>query len=181
MLYYAGIGSRETPPEVLAVFREVAKTLAKKNFILRSGGAKGADTAFESGCDEGRGYKEIYLPWRGFENNPSRLVISPCETHPIYKIAKEHHPNWGGLSQGAKKLMGRNVLQVLGVSLTQKSSFIICWTKDGKEVGGTGFALRLAKTYKVPVINVGSWEIVTKRKVLDEIILMREKGIIKGE
>ena len=48
--YYAGIGSRNTPKEVLDVFESIGKYLALQGFVLRSGGADGADRAFERGC-----------------------------------------------------------------------------------------------------------------------------------
>lgn len=57
-MYYTGIGSRETPEEVLSLFTIVGEFLAKKGYILRSGGAKGADKAFEVGCDKAKGKKE---------------------------------------------------------------------------------------------------------------------------
>lgn len=40
MLYYAGIGSRETPKEFLNLFTRVAKYLSTKSCVLRSGGAR---------------------------------------------------------------------------------------------------------------------------------------------
>jgi hypothetical protein len=48
--YYAGIGSRETPSDVCSQMTELAKQLDAENWILRSGGAKGADSAFENGA-----------------------------------------------------------------------------------------------------------------------------------
>ena len=44
---YAGIGSRETPIEVQKAMYRVAKYLEGKGFTLYSGGANGADKAFE--------------------------------------------------------------------------------------------------------------------------------------
>ena len=64
-LYYAGIGSRDTPRWVLDCMKKLAYCLSD-DFILRSGGADGADSYFEIGCDKGNGEKEIFLPWRGF-------------------------------------------------------------------------------------------------------------------
>ena len=40
---YAGIGSRETPDQVLQIMTDLAVALAKEKFTLRSGGAGGAD------------------------------------------------------------------------------------------------------------------------------------------
>lgn len=59
-MIYTGIGSRETPPEIQEIMTNYARKLDKLGFILRSGGAMGADTAFEKGSTN----KEIYLPWK---------------------------------------------------------------------------------------------------------------------
>jgi len=47
-------------------------------------------------------------------------------------------------SDYAKKLHGRNVKQVLGDDLKTPSDFLLCWTKEGKDVGGTRTAIVLA-------------------------------------
>lgn len=39
--YYAGIGSRSTPKDILKLFESLGRYLATCNFILRSGGADG--------------------------------------------------------------------------------------------------------------------------------------------
>jgi predicted Rossmann fold nucleotide-binding protein DprA/Smf involved in DNA uptake len=54
---YAGIGSRSTPPETLPLIESIAARLAEKGWVLRSGGADGADSAFEKGCDQKQGTK----------------------------------------------------------------------------------------------------------------------------
>lgn len=59
-MYYAGIGSRETPTFVLEAFKQIGEELAKLGVILRSGGASGADSAFEEGCDRVNGERDIY-------------------------------------------------------------------------------------------------------------------------
>ena len=46
-IFYAGIGSRETPPEFIDEFIKIGKWLGSHGYILRSGGADGADSAFE--------------------------------------------------------------------------------------------------------------------------------------
>lgn len=156
MNYYAGIGSRETPEDVLNIFKRVATYLANKGFTLRSGGAKGADKAFENGCDEVRGLKEIYLPWNGFEGSNSNLVIE--EGGKAYEIAQKFHPYWHNLKQGGQKLQARNSHQVLGSNLNTPSKFIICWTKNGSGSGGTGQAIRIAKHYNIPVFDAGKYK-----------------------
>lgn len=74
MSKYAGIGSRKTPKEILGLFDYLGRYFAKRRFLLRSGAADGADTAFEDGCDIYSGPKEIYLPWKGFNGNGSELI-----------------------------------------------------------------------------------------------------------
>lgn len=147
-MYYAGIGSRNTPNDFLDLFTRVARYLSSKGIILRSGGARGADSAFERGAK----YKEIYLPWKGFENSTSNLVVSDKRA---FDIASKYHPRWDYLSQGAKRLQARNSHQILGADLSTPSSFVICWTRGGKGEGGTGQALRIAKAYNIPIFDCG--------------------------
>lgn len=150
MFYYAGIGSRETPQEFLELFTRVAKYLSLNACILRSGGAKGSDKAFELGATN----KEIYLPWKGFEGNDSDLIV---ENVKAFEIAEKYHPRWNYLSQGAKRLQARNSHQILGWNLESPSDFVICWTKGGKGNGGTGQAIRIAKDNNIPVFDCGKY------------------------
>jgi hypothetical protein len=153
-LAYAGIGSRKTPPDQLARMTMAAKRLAGMGFILRSGGADGADTAFESGAGE----KEIFLPWRGFNGRDSEF-FEP--TRDAQNVAAALHPAWDKLSPAAKKLMARNSHQVLSASLMNPVQFVACWTPDGCEsesergfrTGGTGQAIALASRWGIPVFN----------------------------
>lgn len=153
MIYYAGIGSRETPREVFDRFKRIASELAIKGYTLRSGGAKGADQAFELGCDMECGFKEIYLPWIGFEGSNSELYDITDEA---MFVASEFHPYWNNLTQGARKLQARNGYQVLGYEFDEPSKFIICYTRGGKGNGGTGQAIRIAKAYAIPVFDFGN-------------------------
>lgn len=155
MKYYAGIGSRETPNEILIIFEIIGKYLANKSYILRSGHASGADQAFECGCDAVEGKKEIYLPWKGFEGSDSKLIVENVEA---FKIVQKYHPYWHNLSQGARKLQARNSHQVLGLDLQTPSDFVICWTKNGKGQGGTGQAIRIAKAYDIPIFDAGKYD-----------------------
>lgn len=160
-LVYAGIGSRETPSDVRIVFVELGEYLAHNDVILRSGGAGGADTAFEVGCNLGQGKKEIYLPWKGFNGHDSELV---GVTDEALKIGEKYHPAWDKLSWRGKCLIARNSFQVLGKNLDDPVDFIICWTVDGKIAGGTGQALRIAEDYGIPVYNFGNKELASKIK-----------------
>jgi len=68
---YAGIGSRETPEDICALMTQIARALEERGFRLRSGGAGGADLAFEHGTSK-PDQREIYIPWKGFNDSTSR-------------------------------------------------------------------------------------------------------------
>ena len=159
-LYYAGIGSRESPSEILIIMTKLGQLLAEKRWILRSGGADGADKAFETGCDLGKGEKEIFLPWKKFNDNPSSLYFKSKEISEEIKLkafalAEQYHPVWNDLSYGAKCLHARNGLQVLGRDLQTPVSLVLFWSKYVSK-GGTSQAIRIATTRDIPVFNVGT-------------------------
>lgn len=166
MIYYAGIGSRKTPRKYIELFKRVGAYLATQGVTLRSGGADGADKAFEIGCDMVNGKKEIYIPWKNFNDSNSNLVLSDKRA---VELAKKYHPQWAVLSQGAKKLQARNCHQVLGKDLETPSNFIICWTEGGNGQGGTGQALRIARDYNIPYFDCGGYDDINecRRKLFE--------------
>jgi len=175
MKYYTGIGSRKTPQETLDWFRVVGTFLANNNYTLRSGGAKGADLYFEKGCDKINGDKEIYLPWHGFENSTSKLIVSDKRA---FEIAEKYHPYWHNLKQGGQKLQARNSHQVLGIDLETPSNFIVCYT-NGK--GGTQQALRIARDKSIPIFNCYEYKDLEEIKIEFKKFLIENTDIIKGK
>lgn len=145
---YAGIGSRKTPEAILKKMTNIARFLDRKHYTLRSGGADGADTAFE------KGVKFIY----------PELWYADDSTKEAEEIAARYHPAWHKLKRYHQKLHGRNVFQVLGEDLESPSEFVICWTPDGCEchedrtfkTGGTGTAISIASEYGIPVYNLAN-------------------------
>ena len=144
LIYYTGVGSRNTPPHILAIMTNLATKLSTNNYVLRSGGAKGADSAFEKGAL----WYEIY-----YANDATEKSIA---------LAGQYHPKWNACKDWARKLHGRNAFQVLGDDLNTPSSFVICWTKDGAishaeralTTGGTGTAISIASAHGIPVYNL---------------------------
>ena len=67
---------RNTTQKLRNIGKNIGNRLALEGFVLRSGGADGADTFFEIGCDMSNGLKEIYLPWNNFNNNLSQLILN---------------------------------------------------------------------------------------------------------
>lgn len=157
---YAGIGSRETPPDILTMMTRLARKLGGLGWVLRSGGAPGADEAFESGAVDAL-EREIYLPWPGFNNPGGTTRVAYVTPAPAaFELAARFHPGWAGLGRGARALLARNGHQVLGKDLKSPSAFILCWTPDGAfwgtsmRTGGTGQAIRIANFKKIPVFNL---------------------------
>ena len=154
---YAGIGSRETPEDVLKLMETLGARLGALGYTLRTGGAEGADTAFMLGSP--RELLEVFVPWSGFVRHPDLAAACRVITHnPRYEdalaLAEAHHPRWQACSPGARKLHARNVAQVHGQDLETPSKFVVCWTKTGGAHGGTGQALRLAEAASVPIFNL---------------------------
>lgn len=155
--FYTGVGSRETPPEVLRQMMTLADWLRLLGYTLRSGGAGGADTAFEMGA---YGNAHVYLPWGGFNGRYRCRKDSPSRE--AYTMAQTVHPAWSRLSGGPRALHARNCHQVLGDSLDAPSDFLVCWTPDGctseatrmKNTGGTATAIVLADRHAIPVFNL---------------------------
>ena len=140
MKYYAGIGSRETPPEVLTLMTNIAMRLHTNGWTLRSGGAVGADTAFEKGTTR----KEIF---GARDCSPAAMEISSM-----------YHPNLAACAEYVRLLHGRNAMIMLGTYVKGNPlpvSTVICWTPEGKVTGGTGQALRMAEGLGIPVCNLG--------------------------
>lgn len=154
---YTGIGSRETPQEVLELMKLIAKWSAKDGWTLRSGGANGADSAFEEGC--GLGLKEIYLPWKGFNGNASPWY-DPDED--ALNLAARYHPAWEKCSREARLFHARNCYQVLGLGLDKPSNCVVCYTHKGEGKGGTGQAIRIAKAYNIKVFDLGKEDTFNK-------------------
>ncbi|AXK43892.1 macro domain-containing protein [Erythrobacter aureus] len=176
---YAGIGSRETPDSILATMTEIAFALEARGFTMRSGFAGGADTAFELGTSR-NSLREVFAPWKGFGQNPHSKYdarrfqqIRMFEHERGYRfppapqrlitgdlfdraeaMAKQYHPTWDRLPQGAQKMHTRNMGQVLGPKLDQPARFVIAWTSDGQATGGTGQAIRVADDLGIPVLNL---------------------------
>jgi hypothetical protein len=150
MPHYAGIGSRETPYDICQLMTRTAFKLETMGWILRSGGANGADLAFEKGVKNPRN-KEIYLPWPRFNNSDSAHHYISDEA---YQLASRYHPAWDRCTDAAKKLHARNCYQILGRYLNHPVQIVLCWTKDGKASGGTGQALRIAQAHNIEIVNL---------------------------
>jgi hypothetical protein len=138
---------------VLGLMERIARRLAALGWMLRTGGAEGADQAFERGARAGGGTVEVFLPWPGYSGYQAATLERPSPR--ALEVAAPLHPAWSRLSPGAQKLIARNGHQVLGASMDDPVALVICWTPDGAEherecgpgTGGTGQAIRLASRW----------------------------------
>ena len=153
--FYAGVGSRETLVPVLAEMRRLASDMAMAGWWLRSGGADGADTAFERGHRDAKDDRalQVFLPWPRY-NGRDALTLDRETMLEAMKIAAPLHPAWYRCSIHAKKLHGRNAAIMLGDDLRQPVEGVICWTPGGKVTGGTGMAMRIAAAHDIPIFNM---------------------------
>jgi hypothetical protein len=161
-LDYTGIGSRKTPGNVLNLMQSIGYRLGTLGIRLRSGGAEGADSAFEAGAR--RAIKEqqgseplIYLPYPGFRGK-SGITFAPNSQSQkeATRIIRDLHPAWDRCSDFAKKAHSRNAFQVLGSDLRTPSQFLIFYAEviQGQIQGGTRTAVVLAKKFQIPCFNL---------------------------
>ncbi|QYC52444.1 hypothetical protein [Salmonella phage SSBI34] len=200
MVAYTGIGSRETPPEVISVMEDAGYRLARMGFILRSGKAAGADAAFQRGMQkyhvechlkqQGCTMAEIYIPWKGFKGGEGLRDIYditletldrsyPGHADMRWDWVKEVHGGWERLSQGARKLHERNVHQLFGKDLgnayLNQSKFVLYCapeTKSGNPKGGTATAVNLAKKQGIRTLNLLHKE---NRVILEKFLVSMEE------
>jgi hypothetical protein len=183
--FYAGIGSRDTPEHIQNLMREIATLLERRKYTLRSGGALGADLAFEGGVIKN---KEIFYKESYRINDGYYVEYDDYDLEFATKILKQYHPSYkpGGSkikNKAAIALLTRNTFQIFGVgTVTENSEFVICYTQDGAETvttydtGGTGQAIRIAYDYGIPVYNLKNYIGVPADEMVEFIMKeMQEK------
>ena len=166
-----GVGSRKTPANVLEAFEKFARTASRGPYgaWFRSGHADGADYAFEKGAGD---KCIVYLPWDSFNCQLpilGRGMALNIVDEDALRIVEEHEPYAARCSNGVKLLKCRNVFQVMGRDMCKMSDLLVCWTPNGDASGGTGLAIKLARSNNIPVIDVGSYNDVTEKLIWDLI------------
>ena len=158
-MFYTGIGSRNTPEAITDLMGDIAEQLGKSGWILRTGGATGADEAFLLRAVGKRLPYELYLPWKSYSSVDSTLS-QPTDI--AYQVSAKYHPTWGRLSQAGRALHARNAHCVLGKDCKTPSRFVLCYTPQANGTGGTGQGIRIAKAYHIPVFDLGDTEVVLR-------------------
>lgn len=155
--FYTGVGSRETPDTICKIMTTTAKWLELHGYTLRSGGAIGADYAFEIGSSK----PIIYSISTTHKPKSGKPSVVPCleAYRDLAKLCCLHYKHMN--SQYARDLHTRNICQVIGhdPSVIIKSDFLICYTAGGGYVGGTTTAIRCAERFDVPIFNFGNYDL----------------------
>ena len=143
---YAGIGSRKVPDDIGNLMTKISKRLSEKGYLLRSGAAKGSDKKFEEGVKlsivngKPKYNKEIFTAW-------------DCTKEALI-LASNYHPAFHNCKDYTRKLHGRNAMIILGKELNEPVDFVVCWTENGKDKGGTGLAIRLSEEKEIKIYNL---------------------------
>lgn len=172
--YYAGIGSRDTPLKVQRQMTLLAETLEKYGFTLRSGNAVGADQAFAYGVET---KADIWLPWPTFNRefrkvkpHHNYIEMSSDDTDADASV-NIYHPKGASLGPKSRQFMARNFRQIIGLD-EPNSEFVIAWTPDGREVGGTSQALRIANKHNISIVNM--FGCMSAQQVIDYLAIFNE-------
>ena len=158
---YTGIGSRDCPEYLGSLMTKTAQFLYNRGYILRSGGAAGADTFHELGFPNN---KETYVPRIGFRGCTHGIVPNLPDFIPLAKIGCKHFNKIK--DKMARDLHTRNVCQLIGNDIKNPilSDFVLCYTHNGEYVGGTATAMNLADHFQIPMFNYGAYSSYTECK-----------------
>lgn len=157
--YWAGIGSRETPPEILKMMTQIGYLLGVSGGVCKTGAALGADQSFAEGAYIA-GDVVLLLPWSTYEKewvgNHHRAIVRVLvpQTHTAAMESVNLHPAiiaGRTLSQAVVKLHARNYLIIEGCK------FVVCWAPldaQGNPKGGTGQGCKIAEAKGIPIYNL---------------------------
>jgi hypothetical protein len=206
---FTGIGAEHAPKHITDVLTEIGYLLAVTGRTLRSGGSKGCSMAFEAGANNAfkkslceqrpltpkvssayHPVKEIFLPYRGFENHADDAYF---EYDNALKARIIGFIKSGVLCEHFDEIQNpflikdyvARVFQLLGKTLNKPSKFMICWSPDGArtheesspKIGQTYVSICLAEILKIQTFNMEN------KSDFDKIVEWRDKmkkEILKG-
>lgn len=173
---YALIGSRRAPDWAANLLMKLAYMRAKRGCHLGcSGGAPVMDESLEFGVwtyliesnrtHLSKKYLRVYLPASEFNGRyhwpEGGYLYLPKTLVRAKQQAEKFHPAWHRLYLKSQAKIARNSFQILGKSLANPVSEVVCYTPDGSlgdktspDTGGTGQALRVAYAHRIPIINI---------------------------
>ena len=121
---------------------------------------------------------EVFPELESIFKNNAKIVHIDLEA---YEIAKRFHPAWDKLNQYSKNLIARTSHVIFGEKLDDPVRLIIAYTPQGKIIGGTGQALRIARAYGIKTFNLGTElgmrELSSYIKIQHSISIEHQKSI----
>lgn len=102
---------------------------------------------------EQRAYTREHFYERTAGDPPDADIAIPDHA---FEAAKDRLAGWDKLTENTQRQYARAALELLGDNLNSPADVLVCWTRDGKATGVTGFAQKLAATHAIPVINLGA-------------------------
>lgn len=171
---YAGIGSRNISSIEQNRISKTADLMCSLGYVLYSGHADGSDISFERSCD---GFGISFLPWKNFNKD---LISPTIKTFDIsdnaFESVSKFHPYPGNLTSAGRMLMARNYHQVCGNMLVPIVDYVIFCAdeKNGNVIGGTGQAVRIARSLGIQCINLrgNDWKealkMIPEKKMVDK-------------
>lgn len=151
------IGSRTITISEFNTLKDIVKYYSERGYIVRSGGAEGADYAATKAKRP-----QIYIPWEGFNylyHDGKTIFSLPYLNNNKFaeEVVKKIHPAPSKLTSAAWKLHMRNVYQILGDrGDTVSSAVFFCADEDskGNVSGGTRTAIEIARSLNIPTYNI---------------------------
>lgn len=148
---------REFPPEVKSKLISIGSRLINAGIVVRYN----ADDLDVHGPLSGLSTKktEAYTPWKNFNNIESKFYYNSATSK---HIASTNFPGWEKIPDAVKSMLARNVRMIFGDKNRSTALCLITWSKDGasraaevtKDTGRSGFIIKLAATYGIPVVNI---------------------------
>lgn len=168
--FYNTKDQKPLPDEVKSRLREVIE-MVKDSFTLRLTG--GTEDKLLNYISLIASKKEIYLPFKKY--NTSVPEPKSCTTNErSFGVVKGLFKNYDKLPGFARACNARDVEMVFGKDLKERVKLILIYTDCGTEaigpttkffpLGSAAFPLSLATKAKIPVINVGSVDAISKLK-----------------
>ncbi len=155
---YAGIGSRSISSDEYGLITEAAAVLARLGWVAYSGNGDGSDIGFQRGSG---GRCVLMLPWHRFnaehyEMSASLQAIDAGNTAAGNLAVTQFHPAPDRLSQGAQRMICRDYHQVVGFAPWPPVRFVLFCADEsnGSVKGGTGQAVRVARSRGIPCLNL---------------------------
>jgi len=98
------------------------------------------------------------LPWQGYNNHYNGILHTPEN----WEAASKHVSHWDRLKLNDKIFHSRNIGLILGSDNQTFSDLAICWTPEGKEIGGSRTGILVCKDRGIPLFNLGQKTSLTK-------------------